>query len=103
MSLGSERRRFTGMLWKLLKRMEEDGYGVAIDFVKRCEECPVGHKNSVHKSALAADIHLYDAEDNYLSSEEPHQRFHDYWDSLGGALRIEGDANHYSCEWQGVR
>jgi hypothetical protein len=91
------------MLWKLLKFMEDEGYGVAIDFVKRCKDCPIGHTNSVHKSGLAADIHLYDAEGRYLASGEEHKKFHNYWDSLGGAKRIDNDLNHYSLSHNGVR
>ena len=104
MSLGTDRREFTSKLAVLIQYAEALEYGVAIDFVKRCEECPVGHKNSLHKKGLAVDLNLYDADNNYLSSGEEHKALHDFWDDLGGNKRIANDMNHYSYgDYGGVR
>ena len=54
-----------------------------------------GHKNSCHKLKLAADLNTMDDKD--------HSTLHDYWEAHGGAVRIAGDMNHYSLEWQGMR
>jgi len=102
MTLGQKRRRFTVMLAKLLIYTDSIGYGVAVDYVKRCKDCPVGHPKSVHKAALAADLNLY-WQGSYLTSGKHHIKLHDYWDAMGGAERIERDMNHYSIEHRGVR
>jgi hypothetical protein len=103
MTLGSKRRKFSTMLAQLILYANDEGYGVAVDFVKRCEDCPVGHPRSAHKSGLAADINLYDKEGTYLTDPIHHEFLHDYWDSMEGAERIDNDMNHYSLEHQGVR
>lgn len=103
MLLGDKRRQFSEMLPILCMFIQYCGYRYAIDYVKRCDECEVGHKNSTHKYGLAVDIHLYDKDNKYLSSGVEHQVLHDLWDLLGGAPRIENDLNHYSLEWKGVR
>jgi hypothetical protein len=90
------------MLIRLCQKAEELGYEYAFDFIKRCEECPVGHKKSAHKVGLACDLHLY-RDKEYLSDGSGHRELHDYWDILGGAARIDNDLNHYSCEYEGVR
>jgi len=57
----------------------------------------------VHKSGLGIDLNLYNKNNQYLSSGIHHVLLHDYWDSIGGAPRIDHDMNHYSLEHQGVR
>lgn len=102
MSLGDKRRKFSKMTVLLGQYIEFCGYEFAFDYLKRCRDCEVGHPHSVHKMGLAVDIHLY-KDGHYLSSGEEHKHFHDFWDFLGGAARIDDDLNHYSLEWQGVR
>ena len=102
MTLGEKRRKFTHMLAMLILHAEDEGFGVAVDFVKRCEDCRVGHRNSTHKKGLAADLHLY-RDGVYLDSGEEHKTLHDFWDSMGGSARIDHDLNHYSLEDGGVR
>ena len=91
------------MLASLIQYAEELGYGCAIDFVKRCEDCGVGHQNSLHKKSLAADLHLYQ-DGTYITDWTGHEELHDFWDTLGGNERIAHDANHYSYgNYGGVR
>ena len=59
---------------------EKKGYGAAF---------------SLHKLSLAVDL--------YTSTASNYDILHDYWDSVGGAKRIEGDGNHFSFSWQGYR
>ena len=95
MSLGADRRQFTHMLALLILHIEEQDLGVAADFLKRCDDCPIGEKESLHKSGLAIDLNLY-REGTYLSTGEEHKPLHDFWDDLGGNERINNDLNHYS-------
>jgi len=60
-----------------------------------------GHKRgSNHYIKLAIDLNLFE-NGEYLTGNEGHDTLHDYWDSLGGAPKIEGDENHYSVEHEG--
>ena len=101
--LGDKRRLFSKCIHALEAIIIAYGYNYAIDYVKRCAECPIGHPRSTHKAGLAADIHLYDENNNYLDSGLEHELLHDHWDLLGGAPRIDDDLNHYSFEWEGIR
>ncbi len=103
MTLGAKRRKFTHMLALLILHAEHLGYGVAADYLKRCSSCPVGLDNSVHKNGLGLDLNLYNKSNQYLSAGVHHIPLHDYWDSIGGAPRIDRDMNHYSLEHHGVR
>jgi hypothetical protein len=78
------------------------GYECAIDYVKRCEDCEVGHVRSLHKSALAMDLNLY-LDGEYVTAGAPHGDLHEMWDLLGGAKRIDNDMNHYSVAHDGMR
>jgi hypothetical protein len=105
--LGNKRRMFSKMLVRLCLEAERLGYEYSFEYTKRCESCPIGHPQSTHNVGLAADLNLYkrnsDGELVYIRTGEGHDQLHDYWDHIGGAERIENDANHYSLEWQGVR
>lgn len=100
---GDTRRQFNRCLHALEAIIVAYGYQYTIEYVKRCDDCPVGHPRSTHKVGLAVDINLYDQENNYLSTGAEHELLHDHWDLLGGARRIDNDLNHYSFEWEGVR
>jgi hypothetical protein len=103
LSLGDDRRKFTPLLAVLIQYAQGLGYGVAIDFVKRCDDCPIGHKESLHKMGLAVDLNLYMGR-AYLETGFEHHELHDFWDSLGGNKRIDADLNHYSYgDYGGVR
>jgi len=95
MTLGDKRRNFSLMVSMLVQYANFLGYEVALDYLKRCEECEVGHQYSLHKLGLAVDVNLY-LEGRYLRDARHHRELHDFWDLLGGARRIDDDMNHYS-------
>ncbi len=66
MSLGNERRKFTEAIALLTfyaryygQHIVHQEWFLAVDMAKRCTECPIGDKNSVHKLGLAEDMNLY--------------------------------------------
>ena len=96
LSLGNKRRAFSKMVALLIQYADLLGYETAIDYVKRCEDCPVGHKNSLHKQGLAIDLHLY-KDGIYLTSTQDHTPLGRFWESMGGTLGGNfDDGNHYS-------
>ena len=103
MRLSEKRVKFSSAVSALIAHMQSFGFNPAIDFVKRCSDCKVGHKRSCHKSGLAADIILYDSDFNSLESGAEHKVFRKFWEELGGARPIEGDLGHYSFEHNGIR
>lgn len=102
MSLGDKRRRFSQMVGLLIQYAHFLGYECALDYLKRCEDCEVGHDRSLHKQGLALDLNLY-LEGAYLRDSRHHEELHDFWDLLGGAKRIDNDMNHYSIAHGGMR
>jgi len=105
MSLGEARRAFSKRMSMLTAYANYLGYDWAFDQGKRCDDCLVGHPRSTHKAGTGQDINLYTPNGAYPhpDDERMHSTLHDMWDLLGGAERIQGDLNHYSDEWQGVR
>jgi hypothetical protein len=107
MTYGDKRRLFTKCLALLIAHALELGYECAIAFTKRCADCPIGKKNSLHKLSLAADIDLY-KDGLYLIKTSDHQELGDYWKSLhelcawGGDFKNK-DGNHYSITHGGVK
>lgn len=103
MSLREKRILFSKMFAQLIIAAEDLGYDAAIAFVKRCNDCPVGHKTSVHKVSLAGDLDLY--KDNvYLKKTEDHEVLGLLWESWGGSWGGRwGDGNHYSIEHNGMK
>jgi hypothetical protein len=61
-----------------------------------------GIANSLHNIRLAVDFNAFIAGE-YQVGPEPYDKMHDYWDSIGGAARIEDDLGHFSLEHEGVR
>ena len=61
------------------------------------------HPNSTHKHRLAIDLALF-VNDKWQQTETAEYKdMHRYWETLGGAPAVPGDANHFSFEYQGVR
>ncbi len=106
-----ERRTNARMIMVLMLHIHALGYTIRGGHWFRCSDCPIGSENSVHKIKLAWDINLslspVDGERPRLltgkAAEDAHNLLHDYWDSIGGGKRIEGDLNHYSIEHNGYR
>lgn len=107
MRLGEKQEEFGEKLPKLLNHILSLGYKYRLKHLLRCEDCKVGHTNSLHKYGLAIDIVLFFG-GRMIRGESPEECFHynfihDYWDSLGGAKRIRHDLGHFSLEWGGMR
>jgi hypothetical protein len=99
MTLGEKQRKFSLMLAKLIIYAYEQGYEITFGDVW----AKIGHKiNSNHYIRLAADLNLF-KDGVFIVSGAGHDLLHDYWDTLGGAERIENDMNHYSVEYKGSR
>ena len=80
-------------------------YRLAIGEVKRNCEVKGGHDRSTHKVGLAAHLIVYTPDYGYPHPEEEtiYRILHIIWSMYGGAELIEGDLNHFSFEWEGVR
>ncbi len=102
MTLLEKQQQFMRMLPELLNHLHSLGYEATGGDLYRDERCGYGHENSLHKSRLAIDINLF-RQGRYIKGEEGHVLLHAYWQLLGGAKMIEGDANHYSLEHAGMR
>lgn len=105
MKLKQARVTFTHLIPKLIEEIESLGAEAAISFVKRCEGCPVGTKNSNHKKSLAVDIDLY-VHGVYQVSTKAHQPLGDFWEGLHPNCRWGGrfrDGNHYEFVQEGWR
>ena len=99
MSLGEKQRAFSKALAQLILYAYEQGYEISMGDVW----AKTGHKvNSNHYIRLAADLNLF-KNGVYLTDGTGHAILHDYWDTLGGAKRIDKDLNHYSFEHEGRR
>jgi hypothetical protein len=61
-----------------------------------------GIKNSLHTERLAIDFNLF-YNGVYQTSPVSYAPLHDYWDTIGGAKRIEKDMNHFSLLHNGLR
>ena len=103
MTLGDKRRRFSRMLSLLESYANLQGYEIAYDFLKRCQDCPIGHQNSLHKLGLAVDVNLY-KDGHYLENSADHTELGEFWEFIGGTWggRFD-DGKHYSIEWQGMK
>ncbi len=95
MTLGQTQEFFAEIFGKLLVWAHDQGYHIRVGDVFAHD----GHKEgSNHYLKLAGDLYVYKtgaAEQDM----EAHKRMHDYWDTLGGAPRIEKDMNHYAVVW----
>jgi hypothetical protein len=108
LKLSEKRVLFTKSIVELINYIENLGYYVAIDYVKRCHGCKISIKNSCHEFGLAADLILYDPELKWLNGnhKDTHRIYslaHDFWDKIGGSHRIDNDLGHFSFEHMGIR
>jgi hypothetical protein len=102
MTLLEKQFRFTHMVAQLILHAEQLGYSVTLGEAWRLPHATHGHPQSTHKHRLAIDLNLFRG-GVWLTSGAEHGPLHDYWDSIGGAPRIDGDMNHYSLAHNGVR
>lgn len=109
-SLGQRQRRFVRLVGQLIEFAYAQGYELTLGdgyrdprvFGIAGETRGYGHPYSNHKLRLAVDLNLF-RDGRYLNQGEAHAPLHDFWDSIGGAARIENDMNHYALEWEGRR
>jgi hypothetical protein len=105
MRLGKLQEDFSMAYAQLVLYAARHGLGVREKSGVRCDDCPIGKEDSVHKLGLAKDIRLT-ISSRLIETIDPHweahyHMLHDYWDELGGAPRIEGDLGHFSFKYQG--
>lgn len=107
MKLGGKQRRFTLMVARLILHAEMLGYRLTFGDAYRDPRVTYGHPESVHRKRLGIDLNMFikDAAGRwqYITDGTGHDKLHDYWDSIGGAERIDDDMNHYSISHGGVR
>lgn len=100
-TLGELQRKFTLMVAKLIIHAYENGWELTLG--EGFDDDGVGHmKGSTHYIKLGQDLNIF-KNGVWLQDGTGHDKLHDYWDTLGGAKRIDKDLNHYSVEYQGRR
>jgi hypothetical protein len=103
MTLREKQSAFALMVGKLIVFAYEKGYELTLGDAFAI----AGHKpNSNHYIRLAIDLNLFKDGiwlNQGMEMERGHGILHDYWDSLGGAKRIDNDLNHYALEHLGRR
>ena len=103
MTLRQKQSKFAHMIALLILHAEQLGYQVTFGDCYRDKRCNYGHKRSLHKIRLAADINLF-RNGRYLSSNKSHEPLGEYWESIGGTWGGRfNDGNHYSLEHNGVK
>lgn len=109
MSLRKSQSKFAHMVALLVLHAEQLGFEITFAEAYRPTETAelyaarkIGIKDSLHTIRLAIDLNLFRG-GVYQTDGEAHAPLHDYWESIGGSVRIDKDMNHYSLEWQGVR
>lgn len=101
MSLRKKQSKFAHMIALLILYAEQLGYEVTFGDCYRDPRCDYGHPDSNHRKRLAVDLNLF-KDGEYLTSDEAHSELREFWKSIGGAGVINGDANHYSLEHNGI-
>jgi hypothetical protein len=105
MTLREKQSKFVIMVAKLILFAYDKGY--ELTFGEGYDDDGVGHmKGSVHYVRLGQDLNAF-LNDVWLDKgpemEKAFGLMHDFWDTLGGAKRIDKDLNHFSFEWEGRR
>jgi hypothetical protein len=105
MRLSEKQQDFARHVADLIHHIYASGYACTFGHAYRCQECPVGRPQSVHKSRLAVDLNLF-KDGKYLTDTEAYRAFGEYWEALGEWNRWGGawdDGNHFSYEHNGVK
>lgn len=104
--LRDKQAQFARMAAQLILKAFELGYGVTLGDAFRDPRVPYGHTNSLHRYRLAIDLNLFDKDGNYLQGTEDHRKLGEWWESIGGTWGgrfPDGDGNHYSLAYNGMR
>jgi len=102
-ALSDLQKQFTRMLPLLFSKAHALGYQITLGDAYRDKRCPYGSEDSNHHRRLAIDLNLFTDDGEYITDGTGHTELHEYWCSIGGAAMIEGDANHYSMLYNGMR
>ncbi len=107
MSLSKKQQDFARHVADLIHQIYARGYACTFGHAYRCQDCPVGMDNSVHKSRLAIDLNLF-KDGEYLTDTEDYRQFGEYWEALGiwnrwGGNFSNSDGNHFSYEHNGIK
>ncbi len=103
MTLGEKQEKFTTMLYQLLHYLIKHGYRVRLKHLLRCNDCKIGHPNSLHESGLAIDIVCMRGDQPMIDTDD-YLEIGEYWESIGGSWggRFQ-DGGHFSLEHNGMR
>ena len=104
--LREKQQRFSQMVAVLIRYAWAKGYLVTFGHATRCQNCPIGHANSLHKQRLAIDLNLFrkDRPDVLLTQTEDHRTLGEFWETIGGTWGGRfGDGNHYSIKHLGMK
>lgn len=114
MTIGEKRRKFAKLFRYLLQFIEDRGWEVEIEEVKRslakAEEnaaSGVGISKSLHALGLAVDLSLF-VDGDFRVDREAYEPLGTFWKSLDPLCRWGGDftrpdSDHFSLEHDGVR
>ena len=103
MTLREKQNLFMQLLPQLLNKIHETHLTSGGDLWSK-PEYKAHKKNSCHYLRLAIDINLFTREGAYLTDNESHRPFGEFWESLHPLCRWGGrfeDGNHYSIEHEG--
>lgn len=98
-------QEFFALTCRLISKIISLGYSATWGDAYRDPRCPYGHPKSLHKMRLAVDINLFIG-GNLLAGDDAYQAhkiIHEWWETVGGSPMIEGDGNHYSLPFGGMR
>ncbi len=99
LTTGDKQRKFTKMVAQLILWAYDREYQLTFGDAW----AKTGHMaNSLHYIRLAIDLNLF-KDGVWLTDAASFAPLHDYWESIGGSLRIEKDSNHFSLEHEGRR
>lgn len=113
-ALGHKQERFANVHPRLIDKAIEIGskYGCTVRLGDLFRDPRVhgemgvkmgyGAANSCHKLKIALDINFI-RDGKIVGNGPEHQELHDFWDTIGGSMRISEDINHYSFEHNGFR
>lgn len=102
MAIRPRQSKFVHAVALLILYAEQIGYEITFGDAYRDPRCLYGHKKTLHRKRLAIDLNLF-LNGVYIRDDIGHRELHEYWVKIGGSPIIEGDANHYSFEKDGMR
>jgi len=105
MTLRQKQSKFSYMIALLILQAYHLGYEMTFADFYRSSEVKYGHKNSLHKKRLAADINLF-KDGKYLTSTKSYLPIGEYWESLDPGCCWGGrfdDGNHFSFSHGGMK